>query len=159
MDSPVGGLELTVEGEWLLSLEILPVPGPPGVPEHPAAAALQAWFRDPRWVVLPPLAPAPTPFQARVRSALLAIPCGETRTYGALARALGTSPRALGQACRANPVPILVPCHRVVAAGGVGGYAGATGGWHLRVKRRLLALEKSVVRPHRLTPVAKKKGG
>lgn len=74
----------------------------------------------------------------RVMRALLAIPFGETRTYGELARAVGASARAVGQACGANPLPILVPCHRVLAAGGLGGYSAPSG---IETKVALLRLE------------------
>ena len=80
-----------------------------------------------------------TPFQQRCWRALLQIPFGETRTYAELARAIGMAPgaaRAVGQANGANPVPLIVPCHRVVASAGLGGYAGG-----LDLKRRLLELE------------------
>ncbi len=86
-----------------------------------------------------PFVPAANPFQQRVRDAMLAIPFGETRSYGALATRAGGVPRAVGQACGRNPIPIIVPCHRVVAAGGrLGGFSGGDG---LPTKRRLLALE------------------
>ncbi|MGK0673659.1 MAG: methylated-DNA--[protein]-cysteine S-methyltransferase [Halothiobacillaceae bacterium] len=74
----------------------------------------------------PLLAPAGTPFQQRVWRALAEIPLGQTRTYGELATRLGTSPRAVGGALRANPIPIIIPCHRILAAQGLGGYAGAS---------------------------------
>lgn len=85
-----------------------------------------------------PLAPAATPFQERVRRAMLAIPYGETRSYGELAHDAGGAPRAIGQACGANPLPLVVPCHRVVASTGPGGYSGGKG---LETKQFLLALE------------------
>jgi len=66
-----------------------------------------------------------TDFQQRVLKELQSIPFGETRTYGEIARILKTSPRAVGNACRSNPLPIIIPCHRVVAANGIGGYDGA----------------------------------
>ena len=62
--------------------------------------------------------------QQRVWRLLRAIPPGQTRTYGELAQALSTSPRAVGGACRANPIVLLIPCHRVVAVDGEGGFAG-----------------------------------
>ncbi len=105
------------------------------------ARQLEAWAADPRFVFSLPLAPAGTPFQRRVWRALRAIPPGEVRTYGELARQLGSSARAVGGACRANPLPLVVPCHRVVAAGGPGGFAGRTQGAALALKRRLLARE------------------
>ena len=85
-----------------------------------------------------------TAFQEKVLQQLSLIPYGETRTYGDIAATLGTSPRAVGNACRNNPVPIIIPCHRVVAAGGIGGYAGATDGGLLDIKYRLLQLEAAV---------------
>ena len=85
-----------------------------------------------------PLAPAGSAFRRRVWAALQAIPYGATATYAALAAGLGSAPRAVGQANAANPIPILIPCHRVVAVGGIGGYSGGEG---LSTKRALLALE------------------
>ncbi len=82
-----------------------------------------------------------TVFQENVLKQLLLIPYGETRTYGEIAKILKTSPRAVGNACRNNPVPIIIPCHRVVAANGIGGYAGETEGVILEIKYQLLHLE------------------
>ena len=82
-----------------------------------------------------------TPFQERVLKQLQRIPYGETRTYGEIAKILNTSPRAVGNACRNNPLPIVIPCHRVVAANGLGGYDGATDGEILDIKYQLLKLE------------------
>ena len=89
-----------------------------------------------------PLAPAATAFQARVRAAMQDIPYGQTRSYGELAHSAGGAPRAIGQACGANPLPLVVPCHRVVAANGLGGYSGGRG---LATKRALLALEGNAI--------------
>jgi methylated-DNA-[protein]-cysteine S-methyltransferase len=69
---------------------------------------------------------------------LRAIPVGQTRTYGEVARELGSAARAVGQACRANPCPIVVPCHRVVGRHGLGGFAGDHQGSRLAIKRWLL---------------------
>ncbi|HYN38609.1 MAG TPA: methylated-DNA--[protein]-cysteine S-methyltransferase [Rhodospirillales bacterium] len=86
-----------------------------------------------------PLRPAGTSFQRRVWLRLTAIPYGTRETYGALARELGTGPRALAGACAANPLTIVVPCHRVVAAGGaIGGYSSGDG---IDTKLALLRLE------------------
>ena len=92
-----------------------------------------------------------TEFQRRVWKALCAIPAGQVTTYGALAEKLGSSARAVGNACRCNPVPILVPCHRVVARTGLGGFAGDRDGRLVDIKRLLLAhegVEIGVTRPH-----------
>lgn len=90
--------------------------------------------------------PAGTPFQLRVWHALMAIPPGCPTTYGALAKHLRTSPRAVGQACGANPLPILIPCHRVVGGKGPGGFMHAVSGAPLDVKTWLLAHEELAVR-------------
>ncbi len=82
-----------------------------------------------------------TPFQGQVLKQLQKIPYGETRTYGEIAKILKTSARAVGNACRNNPVPIIIPCHRVVAADGIGGYDGAKSGGLLTIKRKLLMRE------------------
>lgn len=85
-----------------------------------------------------PLNPAGTPYRRRVWSALMAIPYGATRSYADIARQAGGSPRSVGQANGANPIPIIIPCHRVLATTGIGGYSGGEG---LPTKRTLLALE------------------
>lgn len=80
-----------------------------------------------------------TEFQMKVWMLLVQIPAGEVTSYGDIAKALGTAPRAVGGACRANPLPIIVPCHRVIAAdGSLGGYSGGKG---LETKRKLLKHE------------------
>jgi methylated-DNA-[protein]-cysteine S-methyltransferase len=85
-----------------------------------------------------PLAPRGGAFESRVWQALAAIPFGRTSTYGTLARALGGEARAVGQACGANPIPVIIPCHRVLSAQGSGGFS-APGG--VDTKYRLLVHE------------------
>jgi methylated-DNA-[protein]-cysteine S-methyltransferase len=87
-----------------------------------------------------PLAPAGSPYRQRVWSALRAIPYGATRTYLDIAHIAGGSPRSVGGANGANPIPIIIPCHRVVATTGIGGFSGGEG---LPTKRALLAIENS----------------
>ncbi|MEC5386180.1 methylated-DNA--[protein]-cysteine S-methyltransferase [Uliginosibacterium sp. H3] len=82
-----------------------------------------------------------TPFQRRVWKAIAEIPAGEIRTYGELSASVGGTARAVGQACGANPFPVVVPCHRVVAKTGIGGFANARDGWLLDTKRWLLKHE------------------
>lgn len=107
-----------------------------------AARQLRAYLRDPDHHFGLPLKPAGTVFQRRVWQQIATIPRGETRTYGEVARALNNAPRAVGQACGANPYPLVVPCHRVVAAnGGLGGFSRHGGGFLLDIKRWLLAHE------------------
>ena len=89
-----------------------------------------------------PLAAVGTPFQRRVWQAISDIPPGVVLTYGQLARQLGSVPRAVGQACGSNYFPIVIPCHRVVSASGIGGFAHHAGdGFFRNVKRWLLAHE------------------
>lgn len=90
-----------------------------------------------------PLALDGTPFQHRVWHALRQIPPGHVRRYAELARELGTGARAIGGACRRNPIPIVVPCHRVVASAGLGGYMGEQSGAALRMKQWLVSHERS----------------
>jgi methylated-DNA-[protein]-cysteine S-methyltransferase len=90
-----------------------------------------------------PLAQRGTDFQKRVWAAMRDIPYGETATYGGMAMALGSGPRPVGMACARNPIPIIVPCHRVLGRGGKEG--GFSGGEGLPTKRQLLALEGVVL--------------
>jgi methylated-DNA-[protein]-cysteine S-methyltransferase len=87
-----------------------------------------------------------TVFQRKVWRALRRIPAGKVMTYGALAERLQTSARAVGNACRKNPIPIVVPCHRVVARHGPGGFAGDRQGRLVRVKQWLLQAEGVEIR-------------
>ncbi|MCL2523129.1 MAG: methylated-DNA--[protein]-cysteine S-methyltransferase [Betaproteobacteria bacterium] len=126
-------------------------PCPEVAPQTPLAAEaarqLRAYLADPAFAFSLPLRPAGTAFQRRVWAAIAAIPGGQTRTYGELAKALRNAPRAVGQACGANPYPLAVPCHRVVASGGgLGGFARERGGFLLAIKRWLLGHEGSLPR-------------
>lgn len=85
-----------------------------------------------------PLAPAGTEFQQRVWTLMSAISYGKTMSYGEMAAALGSAARAVGMACGANPIPVIIPCHRVLAANGMGGYSGEGG---VETKVALLRLE------------------
>ncbi|MCK6405308.1 MAG: methylated-DNA--[protein]-cysteine S-methyltransferase [Rhodocyclaceae bacterium] len=108
-----------------------------------AARQLRGFLKDPDFVFGLPLKPAGTPFQRRVWAQISAIPRGTTRTYGEVAKSLANAPRAVGQACGANPFPLVVPCHRVIATGGgLGGFNRHGGGFLLEVKRWLLAHEQ-----------------
>ena len=98
---------------------------------------LAAWFEGRLSEFDLPLEPLTTPRGEAHRAAIRDIPRGETASYGALARQLGSSPRAVGQACRRNPVPIIIPCHRVVGAGGAIGHFSAGEG----VKTKLWLLQ------------------
>ncbi len=140
LHSPVGDLSLCEEEGRIVALAW----GWGGDQEQTplllrARALLDAYFDGDDVAFDLPLAPRGTPYQQRVWAALCTIPLGETRRYGEIAARAGGSARAVGAACAANPIPILIPCHRVVAASGGGGYSGGSG---LSTKRALLALER-----------------
>ena len=92
-----------------------------------AAAQLVAYFDDPAQGFDLPLKVEASEFQQRVCDAMLAIPLGETRTYGDLSKDLGVPAQAIGQGCGDNPIPVIIPCHRVLGANGLGGFSGLGG--------------------------------
>ena len=145
-DSPVGLLQLTARGGALTRLTWCHTRGDdtPGEAALLARAVgqLEAYFAGELSVFDLPLAPAGSPFQRRVWAEMVRIPYGRTRTYGDLARCVEGAAQAVGQACGANPIPIIIPCHRVVAGGGrLGGFSGGQG---TVSKRALLAHEGAV---------------
>lgn len=145
IDSPFGRLGISIDGDAVTSIDPF-VSARIKPPRSPLAKRvcreLRAYFKDPCYPFDVPLRLEGTVFQQRVWRALQAIPSGDVKSYGALARRLRSSPRAVGGACRANPVPIIVPCHRVVAQAGLGGYMGQVQGRGVDMKRWLLAHER-----------------
>jgi len=145
--APGFALGVRIDGDAIAAIEFLPPGTPPRVPRSDlarrACRQLDAYLRDARAPFDLPLQHRGTPFQRRVWQAIGRIPLGETSTYGTLAHQLGSAPRAVGQACGANPYPLVVPCHRVVSASGLGGFAHAREGLLLAVKRWLLAHERA----------------
>ncbi|WP_455200257.1 methylated-DNA--[protein]-cysteine S-methyltransferase [Kaarinaea lacus] len=105
---------------------------------------LKAYFSDSDFKFTLPLEPQGTLYQKRVWDKLRKCPTGKVWTYGDLARKIHSAPRAVGNACRRNPIPIVVPCHRVVSANGMGGYAGHTSGTFLSIKQWLLQHESII---------------
>ncbi len=147
---PGCNLALKFSGEQLAELVFVPDTCPLVTAETDAAAYLLAqldlYFRNPNWHFDLSLLPQGTEFQRRVWQALREIPVGTTVTYGQLAWRLESSARAVGGACRNNPVALVVPCHRVVAATGIGGFMGQRDGQQIDVKAWLLGHElKGVV--------------
>ena len=108
-----------------------------------AARQIALYFRDPDFRFDLPLASVGSVFQHKVWDAISSIPRGSVRTYGQVAKHIGSAPRAVGQACGANWFPLLIPCHRVTAAGGLGGFSHHDDetGFHVGVKRWLLLHE------------------
>ena len=144
-DTPVGRLKIRMQGtilcqvEWLISTKASTVNRP---------IELENWLND-YWLAKTSAIPFAllaqgTPFQHRVWQALRQIPYGQTQTYGKLAQRLKTSPRALANACRRNPFPLIIPCHRVLAKTGIGGYAGQQSGPLVNIKTALLQHEQDL---------------
>jgi methylated-DNA-[protein]-cysteine S-methyltransferase len=133
VESPVGRLVLRSESNALISLDWLTGDLVDDQPQaepvlNDAARQLKAYFAHRLTRFELPLRPRGSGFQQRVWGAIAAIPFGHTREYGDLARVVGSAPRAVGQACGRNPIPIIIPCHRVVgAAGKLTGYSGGAG--------------------------------
>lgn len=139
---PGFSLGICSDGDALAAIDFLEPCDERGGRQPLAQAAvrqLRAYLKDSTFQFNLPLAPTGTAFQQRVWVGIAAIPAGQTRTYGALADTLKSSARAVGGACGANPFPVIVPCHRVIASdGSLGGFAGQRGGFLLDVKRWLL---------------------
>jgi methylated-DNA-[protein]-cysteine S-methyltransferase len=119
-----------------------------------AARQLEAYFAGRQRDFDLPLAPQGTAHQRRVWRAMVEIPFGQTESYGSIAGRLGSAAQAVGQACGANPIPVIVPCHRVVAAGGLGGFSGGAG---VATKEILLAHEAGLAAETR-DPVTRRAG-
>lgn len=148
IDSPLPGvpsLGLYLAAGRLSALDFLTTEQTPFVTDEaaPAVELLQRYLEGQAVVASATalLQPRGTPFQQSVWQELQRIPYGSVCTYGELARRLNSSPRAVAGACRANPLPLLVPCHRVVAANGAGGYLGQTSGHGPALKQWLLQHE------------------
>lgn len=130
VDSPLGLLLLTSDGGALTRVgwsKAARTPDEPDIVLEAAARQLSDWFAGRRQSFDVALRPAGTAFQQRVWAAMLDIPYGRTATYGDLARRIGSAPRAVGGACGRNPIPIIIPCHRVVGGNGLHGYSGGEG--------------------------------
>jgi methylated-DNA-[protein]-cysteine S-methyltransferase len=141
VDSPIGPLGVTVSGPAVIGVHFGARPGPSG--SHPSADQLAAYFAgELTEFTVPVEAHGGSEFERAVWSEIAKIPYGEMVTYGAIATALGDpgAARAVGTACNHNPIPVIVPCHRVVGAGGK--MVGFGGG--LDRKRKLLELEAGV---------------
>ena len=141
IESPVGPLTIAAEDDAITAVDfgLGGGPSPNGGVLAEASRQLTEYFAGARRAFDLPVVPHGTPFRLKVWAAMQAIPYGQTRSYGDLARDLDSAPRAVGGACGANPIPVIIPCHRVVGTGGtLGGFSGGAG---CDTKRQLLALE------------------
>ncbi len=145
LPAPFAAIGVYLDAGALLRLEFLPRTTPTWAPDtlqvREIAAQLEAYYADPSHRFDLPLAPCGTDFRRRVWQALLDIPLGQTLSYTELARRIGSGARAVGQALGDNPWPIILPCHRVVAARGLGGFNHCKAGEAIEGKRWLLAHE------------------
>ena len=145
---PAMHVGVSIEGEKLVGVRYLPRSTPLRVPSsrlaERVARQLERYRDDPDIDFDLPLAIGGTEFQQRVWRVMQRIPRGKTRTYGDVAKSLGSAARAVGQACGENRLPIIIPCHRIIAAGGIGGFAHSRGGYLLEAKRWLLAHEQAL---------------
>jgi methylated-DNA-[protein]-cysteine S-methyltransferase len=145
--APFGALGLRVSDGMLMAVDFLPLAARP-LPSKDHATreickCLAEYLRDPRCPLDIPISVAGTPFQQRVWSAIRQISVGETLTYTELAQRVASGPRAVANACGANPIPVVIPCHRVVGKNGLGGFMQGREVDSLSIKQWLLAHEGS----------------
>jgi methylated-DNA-[protein]-cysteine S-methyltransferase len=151
--APFGALGLRVANGMLTAVDFLSLTTQPLAPKDPAVReiceCLTEYLRNPRCPFHIPISVAGTPFQQHVWSAIRQIPVGEILTYSELAQRVASGPRAVANACGANPIPVVIPCHRVVAKHGLGGFMQGRDPDSLSIKRWLLRHERSKPAPSR----------
>ncbi|AOK30452.1 MULTISPECIES: methylated-DNA--[protein]-cysteine S-methyltransferase [Burkholderia] len=145
IDAPFGKVGIRTDASVVREIVYLPESmknaAPDTAPAKRAVRQIERYFERASARFDLPLAQVGTPFQHRVWDAISAIPPGIVLTYGQLAKQIGSAPRAVGQACGSNYFPLVIPCHRVVASSGIGGFANHDDGYFLQIKRWLLAHE------------------
>lgn len=143
--TPFAVLGIRTVGESLTDIQYLPKGAATLAPTTRFAERvwrqIERYLDDPGYRFDLPFEYRGTPFQCKVWRAISAIPSGRTLTYAGIARHLRTAPRPIGGACGANRIPLVIPCHRVLGSGGIGGFMNARGGFPLEVKRWLLRHE------------------
>jgi methylated-DNA-[protein]-cysteine S-methyltransferase len=149
--APFGKLGIRCTDEALLGIEFLPANARTVVPCNAlatkACAQLETYFVNPYFHFFLPLKLAASLHHRKVWQAMQDIPCRHTLTYGEIAAQIGSSARAVGQACGNNPIPIVIPCHRVVSKTGLGGFMKHAEGESLNIKRWLLTHEANTPSP------------
>lgn len=144
--APFGVLGIHCADDALLGITFLE-PGvsirrPRNAFANEVCAQLAAYFKDAGFRFDLPMTLAGTEHQRKVWQMMRVIPRGQTLSYGELAAEIGSSPRAVGQACGSNPIPVIVPCHRVVSKAGLGGFMHRADNGALDIKRWLLVHER-----------------
>ncbi len=152
--APFGAIGIRTAMNQVQELVYLPASFQEQAAQEPFSALvvqqIETYFINPNVHFNLPLVNIGTPFQNRVWQAISAIPCGEVRTYGQIAKQIQSAPRAVGQACGANWFPLIIPCHRVTASRELGGFSNHddADGFHVGVKRWLLAHEGVAIAPN-----------
>lgn len=147
LHTPFGGVGIRTQDAVISEIVYLPLTYPEKPPANDLAARavqqIQSYINDPDFRFDLPLLKVGTQFQNNVWGVISSIERGDVMTYGAVAKQIKSAPRAVGQACGANWYPLVIPCHRVTAAGGIGGFAhhDADSAFYSGVKRWLLAHE------------------
>ncbi len=145
LSSPIGKIGIRSSERELLGIDYLTDDFALIKPKNSIAKEtveqLLCYFADPTYTFDIPLSLNVSAFQKTVLESLKQIPIGATQSYATLAKNLKTSPRPIGSACRKNPVPIIIPCHRIVAEKDIGGYSGDKHGRMIEIKRWLLQHE------------------
>lgn len=146
--SPFGNLKITAFRSKLINLEFIKdIPADESIIDPQCQKVIEQlthYFKNPHHTFDIDYQLVGTPYQQKVWHALRDIPLGSTKTYKELALELKTGPRAIGNACRKNPLPIIFPCHRIVSTHGLGGYSGKTDGNMMLIKNRLLQHESKL---------------
>lgn len=144
-DTPAGQIIINTYGKILSNMEWLVASASTqttlSLPDN-LQKELNCYWLGTKAEITTPLLAQGTHFQRKVWRALCQIPFAQTTSYGTLAKELQTSPRALANACRKNPFPLIIPCHRVLAKSGIGGYAGEVSGKLVDIKKALLLHEQ-----------------
>ena len=147
--APFAVLGIRTEGDLLAGVDYLPLDVAPAEPSNHFAREvirqIESYLADPAFRFDLPLRVEGSEFRRRVWQVMCSIPPGRTLTYGEVARRLDTAARAVGGACGDNKIPLVIPCHRVVARNGLGGFMHATGDRETGIKRWLLAHESAAV--------------
>ena len=143
--APFAVLGIRVAGDMLTDIDYLPIGAATLAPlsrfAEKVCRQIERYLDDPHFRFSLPFAFDGTPFQTKVWRAICAIPSGSTLSYLDMAEKLGTAPRPIGRACGANRIPLVIPCHRVVATHGLGGFMNSRSGPPLQIKRWLLKHE------------------
>jgi methylated-DNA-[protein]-cysteine S-methyltransferase len=141
--NPISTLVFSLRGEVIVGIDWQPDDETAHPSDHPLQKELDRFWTDAEAVIPVKLLRQGSEYRNKVWAELCRIPFGSTICYSALAQKINSSARAVGNACRDNPYPLIVPCHRVVSMSGLGGYSGQIAGNHMAIKIRLLQFEAS----------------